>query len=183
MSRALRGPSGSKQVSTLDTHHLGQGRTQLRGSALTCELHQGIPFARVVRAGCSALPLIRSARVVPVSEVAPSGSTEVAEPCPGTGFPGGFGGFCRSGWWAVLEMVARFGRLPACGADTGLLGAIGRTIRYRRWARPGGCRVVGPMPVCRAVSAEQAGIGGGGHWLVRLVVCSFRQVVRLGPGR
>ena len=29
---------GDRTSSTLDTHHLGQGRTQLRGSALTCEL-------------------------------------------------------------------------------------------------------------------------------------------------
>ena len=36
------------------------------------------------------------------------------------------------GGWAVLEIVAWFGRLPACGADTGLLGAIGRTTCYRR---------------------------------------------------
>jgi len=30
------------------------------------------------------------------------------------------------------------------------------------------------MPICRAVSVEQAGIGRGGHRLVRLVVCAFR---------
>ena len=77
----------------------------------------------------------------------------------------------------MLQIVAWFGRLPACGTDTGLLGAIGRITCYRRWARLGGCRVVGPMPVCRAVSVEQAGIGRGVHRLVRLVVCAFRQVV------
>ena len=41
---------GDRTSSTLDTHHLGQGRTQLRGSALTYELHPVVPPARVVPA-------------------------------------------------------------------------------------------------------------------------------------
>ena len=52
--------------------------------------------------------------------------------------------------------------VPGRWTDAGLLDGIGRTTRYRRWGRRGGCRVVGPMPVCRAVSVEQAGIGRGG---------------------
>jgi len=121
----------ARTSSTLDTHHLGQGRTQLRGSALTCEQHQGIPFARVVPAGCSAIPLIPSARVAPVTDVTPSGPTEVAEPCPGTGFP----------------------------VSVGSVG-LGGGPCWRSWRGSVGCRLVGPMPVYWALSVEQPAIGG-----------------------
>ena len=93
---------------------------------------RAIPPARVVPAGCSAFPLIPSARVAPVSEVAPSRPTEPGEPCPVNGFPGGFGEFCRSG------------RGPRC----------------RSWRGSVGCRLVGPIPVYWTLSVEQAAIGG-----------------------
>src|SRR5882757_10951450 len=40
---------GDRTSSTLDTHHLGQGRTQLRGSRAEVRAASGIPSARVVR--------------------------------------------------------------------------------------------------------------------------------------
>ena len=93
---------------------------------------------------------------------APSRPTELAEPYPVSDFPAvsaGSVGVDGAGRWALRQAMAWSRRLTACGTDTGLLGAIGRTTRYRRWARPGGCRVVGPMPACRALSVERAAIG------------------------
>ena len=74
----------------------------------------------------------------------------------------GLGGAVFPGWWALLQIVARSRRLTGCGADSGLCGAIGRTTCYRQWARRVGCRVVGPIAVCRALSVAQPAIGRAG---------------------
>ena len=118
----------ARTSSTLDTHHLGQGRTQLRGSALTCELHPGDS----VRPGGSCEmfgpPLIPSARVEPGSGVAPSGPAEVAKPCPVTGFPAGIGGFCRSGWGRAVGLASSGGVVRSAA---GLWDRYRSTGRYR----------------------------------------------------
>ena len=129
----------ARTSSTLDPHPVDQGRTQLRGSALTCEQHPGDP----VRPGGSGGMFGPSADSAGPggagSEVAPSRPTEVAKPGPVTGFPGGFGEFCRSG------------RGPAADRTT-----------PRSAARRGsvGCRLVGPIPVYWTLSVEQPAIGG-----------------------
>ena len=59
-------PFGLEQVRPLTpTTSAREGRSYA-DPAQKYELHQGIPSARVVRARCSALPLIPAARVAPV---------------------------------------------------------------------------------------------------------------------
>ena len=127
----MASPSAIEQVRPLTPITSAREGRSYADPAQRYELHQGIPSARVVRAGCSDPPLIPSARVAPVSEVAPSRPTEPGEPCPVTGFPGGGGEFCRSG------------RGPRC----------------RSWRGSVGCRLVGPMPVYWTLSVEQPAIG------------------------
>jgi len=63
--------------------------------------------------------------------LAPSRRTELHRTCPAIGCEGGFGGFCGCGWGTVLRIVVRGRGLAVCGDRWRLLGASGRTTRYR----------------------------------------------------
>ena len=153
----------ARTSSTLDTHHLGQGRTQLRGSALTCEQHPGIPSARVVPAR-----RWRSGDSVGRCPVKVSvGSRGSVCRCSVVAFRGTVWrilvsvGICSTTEWALDARHIRAGRQVVCrvrgwSRTAGLVAGLGRTPSCGGSGRPGVTRRSGRTP-CRVTPGSGTG--------------------------